>query len=749
MKSIVKILSSALLLVSACGGSSVKTANNNSTEARFVDSVVARMDLKQKIGQLVQFTSNGNIEDMENIARSGMMGSILNDVDPEHVNRLQKAALESPSGIPILISRDVIHGYKTIFPIPLGQAATFDTALVRKGSEISAIEASADGIRWTFSPMIDIARDPRWGRIAEGYGEDPYLTSVMGAAAIRGYQGNGNLNKPTAIAACAKHFVGYGASTGGRDYNSTYIPLNQLHNVYLPSFEAAAKAGAQTYMSSFNDNDGVPSSGNKYILTDVLRGMWNFDGFVVSDWNSIGEMITHGFCADPKDAALKAITAGMDMDMVSNCYLDQLEGLVKEGKVSESLITERCKNVVRVKYRLGLFSNPYIVTKQDVKYAIEHLAAAQQTAEESAVLIKNTNNTLPLAANVKRILITGPMADAPHDQLGTWVFDGEKSHTITPLKALQDDGNYQITYVPGLTYSRDKKTDGIAKAVAAAKNSDVVLFVGGEEAILSGEAHCLANLNLQGAQSQLLEALKKTGKPVVAVVMAGRPLTIGKDLENCDAMIYMFHPGTMGGPALVNLLNGKVNPSGKLPVTFPVSVGQIPVYYGKSMTGRPASGHETLIDDIPAEAGQTSLGCTSFHMDDGFYPLLPFGFGLSYTTFEYTNLKISGTSFAKGDVIHVSCKVSNTGKVDGATVVQLYVRDLVGSIVRPILELKDFRRVEIPAGESVDVEFDLPTSKLEFFGCDNKFVLEPGKFNLWIAQDSNLKDALQGEFEIR
>ena len=748
MKKSILTISTAILLAS-CADNSQPSKQGDGAEQRFVDSVVARMDLKQQIGQLVQFTSSGNIEEMENIARSGMMGSILNDVDPEHVNRLQKAALESPSGIPILISRDVIHGYKTIFPIPLGQAATFDTALVRQGSEMSAIEATADGIRWTFSPMIDIARDPRWGRIAEGYGEDPYLTSVMGAAAIRGYQGNGTLNKPTAIAACAKHFVGYGASTGGRDYNSTYIPLHQLHNVYLPPFEAAAKAGAQTYMSSFNDNDGVPSSGNKYILTDVLRGMWGFDGFVVSDWNSIGEMITHGFCADPKDAALKAITAGMDMDMVSNCYLDQLEGLVKDGKIPASLITERCKNIVRVKYRLGLFENPYIVTSQDVKYAPEHLAAAQKTAEESAVLIKNANNTLPFASTVKRILVTGPMADAPHDQLGTWVFDGEKDHTITPLKALQDNQNYQITYVPGLAYSRDNKTDGIAKAVADAKNSDVVLFIGGEESILSGEAHCLANLNLQGAQSQLLEALKKTGKPVVAVIMAGRPLTIRKDLENCDAMIYMFHPGTMGGPALANILCGKVNPSGKLPVTFPISVGQVPVYYGKSMTGRPASGSETLLNDIPAEAGQTSLGCTSFHLDDGFYPLLPFGYGLSYTTFKYSDLTISGTSFSKGDIIKVTCKITNTGNVDGATVAQLYVRDLVGSIVRPVLELKDFRRLDIPAGQTVDVTFDLPVSRLEFFGLDNNFVLEPGKFHLWVAQDSNLKGAVEGEFEVK
>ncbi len=432
-------------------------------------------------------------------------------------------------------------------------------------------------------------------------------------------------------------------------------------------------------------------------------------------------------------------------------YENDNENIIRRalGKVSESLITERCKNVVRVKYRLGLFANPYITTSQDVKYAPAHLAAAQKTAEESAVLLKNANNVLPLAATAKRILLTGPMADAPHDQLGTWVFDGEKNHTITPLKSLQETDGLQINYVPALTYSRDSRIDGIAKAVAAAKNSDVILFVGGEESILSGEAHSLANLNLQGAQSQLLEALKKTGKPVIAVIMAGRPLTIKRDLDNCDAMIYMFHPGTMGGPALVNILTGKVNPSGKLPVTFPISVGQVPVYYGKSMTGRPANGNEVLLDDIPAEAGQTSLGCRSYFLDDGFGPLLNFGYGLSYTTFKYSDLKISGNTFSKGDVIKVSCKAANTGSRDGATVVQLYVRDLVGSIVRPVLELKDFRRVEIPAGQTVDIEFSVPVSRLEFFGMDKKFVLEPGKFKLWVAQDSGLKDALEGEFEVR
>ncbi len=747
MKATFKILSTALVLLSACGGNPNSGSNSQSAEDRFVDSVVNSLTLKQKIGQLNQVTA-GQVEEMEALAASGMMGSILNEANPQNLNRIQKAAVDNPPHIPVLISRDVIHGYKTIFPIPLGQAASFDTALVRQGSEISAVEASSDGIRWTFSPMLDIARDPRWGRIAEGYGEDPYLTSVMGAAAVRGYQGNGNLSKPTSMAACAKHFVGYGAAVGGRDYNSTYIPMRQLRNVYLPPFRAAANEGVATYMSSFNDNDGVPSTGNKLILSDILRGEWKFDGFVVSDWFSIGEMVNHGFADDMKHAAERAINAGLDMDMVANAYKDNLEALISEGKVSEKTVDNACRNIVRIKYRLGLFTNPYISTSQDVKYAPAHLAAAQKSAEESAVLLKN-NGVLPFK-NFKKILLTGPMSDAPHDQLGTWVFDGEKSHTVTPLVALKDAG-YEVNYVPVLTYSRDKNLSNLSKAIAAAKTADVIVFVGGEESILSGEAHCLANLNLQGAQSQLLEALKKTGKPVVSVIMAGRPLTIADDLNNSDAMIYMFHPGTMGGPALVNLLSGNVTPSGKLPVTFPKSVGQVPIYYGQNMTGRPASGHEVLLDDIPAEAGQTSLGCTSYMLDAGFGPLLEFGFGLSYTSFEFSDFNINRTSFSgENDEIKVTFLIKNSGNYDGAEIPQLYVRDLSASITRPIKELKAFTRVFLKKGESKKVELSMPLSSLKFFGLDDKEVLEKGKFTLWIANSSNVdKAAWKCDFEVK
>ncbi|MBQ9213800.1 MAG: glycoside hydrolase family 3 C-terminal domain-containing protein [Bacteroidales bacterium] len=747
MKATFKILSTALVLLSACGGNPNSGSNSQSAEDRFVDSVVNSLTLKQKIGQLNQVTA-GQVEEMEALAASGMMGSILNEANPQNLNRIQKAAVDNPPHIPVLISRDVIHGYKTIFPIPLGQAASFDTALVCQGSEISAVEASSDGIRWTFSPMLDIARDPRWGRIAEGYGEDPYLTSVMGAAAVRGYQGNGNLSKPTSMAACAKHFVGYGAAVGGRDYNSTYIPMRQLRNVYLPPFRAAANEGVATYMSSFNDNDGVPSTGNKLILSDILRGEWKFDGFVVSDWFSIGEMVNHGFADDMKHAAERAINAGLDMDMVANAYKDNLEALISEGKVSEKTVDNACRNIVRIKYRLGLFTNPYISTSQDVKYAPAHLAAAQKSAEESAVLLKN-NGVLPFK-NFKKILLTGPLSDAPHDQLGTWVFDGEKSHTVTPLVALKDAG-YEVNYVPVLTYSRDKNLSNLSKAIAAAKTADVIVFVGGEESILSGEAHCLANLNLQGAQSQLLEALKKTGKPVVSVIMAGRPLTIADDLNNSDAMIYMFHPGTMGGPALVNLLSGNVTPSGKLPVTFPKSVGQVPIYYGQNMTGRPASGHEVLLDDIPAEAGQTSLGCTSYMLDAGFGPLLEFGFGLSYTSFEFSDFNINRTSFCgENDEIKVTFLIKNCGNYDGAEIPQLYVRDLSASITRPIKELKAFTRVFLKKGESKKVELSMPLSSLKFFGLDDKEVLEKGKFTLWIANSSNVdKAAWKCDFEVK
>lgn len=742
-----KLFSACLLLVSSISCTQVNKGKEGKIETE-VEGLLGRMTLQEKIGQMNQLSPNGSVDEMAALIREGKVGSFLNLVDPELVNKVQEIAVkESRLGIPILMSRDVIHGYKTIFPIPLGQAATFNQQIVEDGARVAAIEASADGIRWTFAPMIDISRDPRWGRMAESCGEDPYLSAVMGAAMVRGFQGD-SLNDPTAIAACAKHFIGYGAAEGGKDYNSTFIPERLMRNVYFPPFEAAAKAGCATFMTSFNDNDGIPATGNSFILKDVLRGEWNYDGMVVTDWASATEMIAHGFCKNKKEAAEKAVNAGVDMEMVSGSFIGNLEALVNEGKVSVKTIDNAVRNILRLKFRLGLFENPYVVTDQSVKYADAHLAKAKEAAEQSVILLKNDNQVLPLDEKVRTIAVVGPMADAAHDQLGTWVFDGEKSHTQTPLKALQEmyADKVQIIYEPGLAYSRDKETAGIPKAVAAARRADVVLAFVGEEAILSGEAHSLADLNFRGAQSELIAALAKTGKPVVMVVMAGRPLVIGKEVDESDAVLYSFHPGTMGGPALADVLFGKVVPSGKTPVTFPKMVGQVPIYYAHHHTGRAPSGKETLIDDIPLEAGQTSLGCTSFYMDAGFGPLFPFGYGLSYTTFAYDKLVLSADKLNVGDVMTISVDIANTGKYAGTEVVQLYVQDKVGSVTRPVKELKNFQRVTLQPGETQAVIFSLPVSELAFWNGDMKKVVEPGDFTLWVG--TNSAEGLSADFEV-
>ena len=734
-----KILFLSLLAVLACSRQAgTTTGSTPEVEAR-VDKLLSQMTLQEKIGQMNQISAGGDVAQYAEALRAGQIGSILNEVDPEKINEYQRLAVEeSRLGIPLLVSRDVIHGFHTLFPIPLGLAATFDPELVEEGARIAAIEATAQGIRWTFSPMLDIARDPRWGRIAEGSGEDTYLDARMGEAMVRGYQGN--LADSTSMAACIKHFVGYGAAEGGRDYNSTYITERQLRNVYLPPFEAAVKAGALTLMTSFNDNDGVPSTGNTFVVKDILRGEWGFDGLVVTDWNSMGEMIAHGFGEDRKDVAGKAVKAGVDMDMMTFGFISHLEELVRSGAVKESAIDQAVRNILRVKVMLGLFEHPYVdvAAGQAVQYAPEHLAAAQKTAEESAILLKNAG-VLPLKAGV-RMLVTGPLADAPHDQLGTWSFDGEKEHTVTPLKALQARFPGQVTYVPGLRFSREKR-ERFDDVLAAARQADVVLAFVGEEAILSGEAHSLADLNLKGSQSELLQALRSSGKPVVAVVMAGRPLTIERDLPNCDALLYSFHPGTMGGPALANLLFGDVVPSGKTPVTFLRTAGQAPMYYNHNMTGRPYRG-ETLLDDIPLEAGQTSLGNTSYYLDYGAYPLFPFGYGLSYTRFAYSDIRLDKEVYGQDDAIGLTFKITNTGACEGTEIAQVYVRDLVGSVTRPVKELKAFERITLAPGESRTVALSLPVSELAFYGLDMVKKVEPGDFQLWVAGDSASGEAL-------
>lgn len=712
-----------------------------------VETLLHKMTLEEKLGQMNQL-SPWDFEDLTKRVRKGEVGSILNVVNPEEVNKIQKIAVEeSRLGIPLIVSRDVIHGYKTIFPIPLGQAATFNPEVVKEGARVAAIEASADGIRWTFAPMIDVARDPRWGRIAESCGEDPYLNAVMGTAMIKGYQGD-SLNDPTAIAACAKHFVAYGAAEGGRDYNSTFIPERVLRNVYLPPFKAAADAGCATFMTSFNDNDGVPSTANSFVLKDVLRKEWKYDGMVVTDWASALEMVNHGFCTDGKDAAEKSVNAGVDMEMVSETFIQNLKQSIAENKVSIETIDNAVRNILRLKIRLGLFDNPYVVTPQTVKYAEKHLQTAKTAAEQSVILLKNENQTLPFTDKIKTLAVIGPMADAPYEQMGTWVFDGEKEHTQTPLTAIKEmyGDKVKVLFEKGLEYSRDKNTAGIARAVSAARQADAVVVFVGEESILSGEAHSLANLNLQGAQSQLIKELAATGKPVVTVVMAGRQLVIADEVKVSDAMLYSFHPGTMGGPAIADILFGKVNPSGKTPVTFPRMSGQVPIYYAQHKTGRPANPTEMLIDEIPVEAGQTSVGCRSFYLDAGNSPLFPFGYGLSYTTFEYSNLSLASDKLTAQDTLSISFTLKNTGKYDGTEVVQLYVQDKVGSVTRPVKELKRFLRVTLKAGESTQVSLSLPVSELAFWGYDMNYTVEPGDFTLWVG--TNSAEGLTKDFSV-
>ncbi|TRX24840.1 beta-glucosidase BglX [Flavobacterium franklandianum] len=716
-----------------------------------IEELLAKMTLFEKIGQMNQVNGRNPTDKLPEQIRSGEIGSMLNIGSPELVNSLQKNAREgSRLGIPLLIARDVIHGFKTMFPIPLGQAASFNPEMVELGARIAAKEASEKGIRWTFAPMMDISRDARWGRIAESFGEDTYLAEIMAVAMVKGFQGK-DLSNPSSIAACAKHFVAYGAAEGGRDYNSTYVPERQLRNVYLPPFEKAIReANCATVMTSFNANNGIPASGNEFLLKNVLRKEWGFDGIVVSDWGSIKEMVQMGFCEDDKEAALKGVNGGVDVEMTSGTYLAYIETLIAEGKLQQKTIDDAVRNVLRLKFKLGLFDNPYtdIKAKSSI-YSPEHLQAAKQAAEESFVLLKNKNNILPLSNKIKTVAIIGPMADAPHDQMGTWTFDGEKAMTQTPLQALRKQYGKEVKFIyeQGLAFSRDTLKVNFSKAIDAAKQADVVLLFVGEEAILSGEAHCLAEINLKGAQSELLEALSKTGKPMVTLVMAGRPLTIDKEIKLSDAVLYLWHPGTMGGPAVADILFGKSVPSGKLPVTFPKYVGQIPVYYNHDRVGRPAHKKETLIKDIPLEAKQSSLGASSYYLDAGFDALFDFGYGLSYTTFEYSNLVLSADSLSSSDVLTVTVDLKNTGKYQATEILQLYTADLAGSIARPIKELKDFKRINLKPGETQKVTFKLPMERLAFWNIDNKKIVEPGKFNLMVGGNSN--EVVTKEFIVR
>lgn len=737
------LLSTATLLTGCSSNSS-----QDQTEEK-INNLISQMTLQEKIGQMNQIVGGGDIDQLKEEVKKGHIGSILNEIDVKTINELQRIAVEENHlGIPLIIARDVIHGFKTVFPIPLAQAATWNADVVKAGARVAAEEATAVGVRWTFAPMLDISRDARWGRIIESLGEDPYLASKLGVAMVDGFQGE-SLSQPNSMAACAKHFCGYGASEGGRDYNSTQISEEQLRNFYLTPFKAVEEAGCATFMSAFNDLNGIPCTANQHLLKDILRKEWGFDGVVVSDWGSVHEMINHGLAANGAEAAEQAVNAGVDIDMMGFDYIKNLEASVKEGKVKESTIDEAVRYILRLKFRLGLFDNPYVKEGgEKTFYAPEYLQAAKEAAVKSCVLLKNSNNALPLSESVKSVAVIGPMADAPHDQLGAWTMDGDKEHTITPLRALREQygDKIKINYVQALEFSRDRNTSNFAAAVNAARSSDVVLFFAGEESSLTGEAKCLADITLPGAQKELLAAVSKAGKPIVLIILAGRPVEIHKELPMADAFLYAWHPGTMGGPAIVDLLFGKETPSGKLSVSYPLTVGQLPYYYNHKNTGRPAHEKVQLMDDLQQNEVQTSLGMTCYYLDAGKDPLYPFGYGLSYTTFSYGDIQLSTDNIKEGQNIKASVIVKNTGTRKGMETVQLYIRDMFASLTRPVKELKGFQQFTLEPNETKTVEFTISTEELKFFNAANEFVAEPGEFSVFIG--GNSRDVKESKFTL-
>ena len=711
------------------------------------DSLLALMTLSEKLGQLQQLDGGISKGELPRLIAEGKVGSVLNEVNPDLIVKYQKIALEeSRLGIPLLIGRDVIHGFRTMFPIPLAQSATWNMDIIEEGARIAAKEASSVGINWTFAPMIDISRDPRWGRVAESPGEDAFLTSQVGAAMIRGFQGEDSYENGR-IAACAKHFAAYGVTEGGRDYSTAIIGERQLREVYLRPFRRAVEEGAMSFMTSFNEVNDIPASGNQFLLKDILRGEWNYDGMVVSDWESIKEMIPHGYCRDEKEAAFKAMRAGVDMEMTSTTYNTYLEALMAEKKISIHQVDEAVRRILLMKIQLGLFEHPYPLRKNAASIlSPEHLTAAKEAAIQSVVLLKNNKDILPLSENVKSVAVVGPLADAPHEQMGTWSFDGKKADSRTPLAAIRQRFAGKVNYAPGLKISRTQEHDGFQAALEAAKQSDIVLYFAGEESILSGEAHCRAHLNLPGAQEALLDELAETGKEIVLVIMAGRPLVLTHLLPKVDAVLYAWHGGTMAGPAIADLLSGKATPSGKLPITFPRAVGQIPMYHAHKNTGRPADESNWVsIDSIPVEAWQTSLGNTSHYLDEGFKPLFPFGYGLSYATFEYSGLRISKDKMKSAETIIAEVEVTNTSRYKGKEVVQLYIQDLFGSVTRPVKELKGFQKIELEAGETRTVAFEISAEELNFFNADMEFTSEPGAYKLWIGGHADSPDSVSFE----
>lgn len=710
-----------------------------------VDSLLRLMTLEEKIGQLNQYSGDWSYTgpitydgDKQNQVRKGQLGSMLNVMGVQHTRALQEMAMQSRLKIPLLFGQDVIHGFKTTFPIPLAEAASWDTATIRQSARIAATEAAAAGIHWTFAPMVDIARDPRWGRIMEGAGEDPFLGSLIAAARVKGFQGNG-LGNTDAIMACAKHFAAYGAAVGGRDYNSVDMSLRQLYETYLLPFKAAVEAGAATLMNSFNDLNGIPATANSYLLRDVLKKEWKFKGFVVSDWGSVGEMINHGYVKDGYEAALSAINAGCDMDMESRSYKDNLARLVKEGKVKIQTLDDAVKRILRKKFELGLFDDPFKFCNEEREQKEMnnrvHTTAARDMARKSIVLLKNDRQLLPLNKQTKTIALIGPFIKAVKDNLGFWSMEwpDDSAKIISQWQGIsdKDDKQSKLIYAKGCNIN-DTSTAGFAEAVEAAIKADVIIMSVGEARDMSGEAKSRSNIHLPGVQEELIKAVYSTGKPIVVMINAGRPLIFNWTADHVPAILYTWWLGTEAGNAIADVLFGDYNPSGKLPVTFPLSEGQIPIYYNHYNTGRPAM-------------NDSDRFYRSAYIDLSLYPKFPFGYGLSYSGFSYSDVKLSAPSFKTGQTLTASIVVTNTGDFDGEETVQLYIRDIVGSVVRPVKELKGFQKVFLKKGESKEVRFVISTEMLKFYNKDLKYIAEPGSFRLFIG--GNSRDVREAGFE--
>jgi beta-glucosidase len=705
---------------------------------RRVNALLAQMTLAEKLGQLQQLDGEGNgnfrPEHLE-LARKGLLGSTLGVRNGGRPNQLQRVAVEeSRLKIPLLFGFDTIHGYRTIFPIPLAEAASWDPSLAERSSSIAAKEAYAAGLRWTFAPMVDIARDPRWGRITEGAGEDPFLGAAFARARVRGFQGD-DYSQPGKQLACAKHWVAYGAAEGGRDYNTTEVSEHTLRSIYFPPFKAAVDAGVGTFMSAFNALNGVPTSANHFTLTKVLRDEWKFDGFVVSDYTAVKELINHGYAANDKEAAWLALNAGVDMEMVSRLFNQHASELLNEKKWSQATIDEAVRRILRIKFRLGLFERPYVdeSLEKTAYLTVDNRAVAREVAARSMVLLKNDRDTLPLAKTIRSIAVIGPLADDKRSPLGWWSGDGRDEDTVTPLAGIRNKVSNQtkVTYAKGCDILADD-TSGFAEATAAARDSDVAIVVVGEPKDFAGEAASRASLDLPGRQMDLVKEVARVGKPTIVVLVNGRPPTIGWIADNVPSILEAWMSGTESGNAIADILFGDVNPGGKLPVTFPRLTGQVPIYYNHLNTGRPPDANNRY---------------NSKYIDAPWTPQFPFGFGLSYTQFKISNVAISATQIRPDGTIRVTADVENAGKRAGDEVVQLYIRDVAASIARPVKELKGFQRVTLQPGAKRSVQFVLGPEHLGFYNREMKFVVEPGEFRVMVG--SNSQEVIEKTFEVR